>query len=256
MRKYVFVLLIVLVLVSACTWDEFEAGVKKVFLGANKAVTGDSSDDANIPPEKKICADEACIREAFSSCEFAEGELDSEGRHVNLSVFPGDQACIVEYVIMSSTKREETGKTLACVIPKSMVNPIEEIMTTDNLFCTGTLFDLIPISVEHDMPGLNISKFVIEKNTITFSFQNQEVVYLKSADVLGLPFTNCSLEYKNPVKVEKKSVQRFTLGCEDILSRASRISGIFVLTYYLKPDFKNATTVTGMFVGEVVKESG
>lgn len=270
MRTPAVILIILLVslsvTISACSLKEFEDDLAGIFTGIFNKIdnTIKKNTTTTTPlPEIEKCFSDTCIRDAFLECTYAEGEFDTRGRHARMQLEPmtitlGEktemQLCKINYTIISSDKASETGKNLECTLPFIMLISPEESLTVDNPFCGGTLFDLLTPTTNYTERKFTIKNFTIQEKTISFYFENNDkTIYLKNALVLGTSFSDCILDYKNPVRINKKEPQIITLGCTDIQAAGSRANGIFFISYYTTPNAINMTTINGTFVGTVSK---
>jgi hypothetical protein len=260
------ILLLFMAFLASCSWQDVDSSITSFgdrisswFEKETKISLGNTT--APLPPIKE-CSSESCIRDAFSDCAYAEGEFnDTRGRRATMRLEPmtlalGEKTemdlCKITYTIITSHKTEETGKNLDCILPLILLSTPEETLMVENPFCGGTLFDLLKPYTAHNAQNIAIENFTIQEKTISFFFENNDkTIYLKNVSVYGMSFQNCTLTYKNPVRINKKEPQTITLGCQDIQAAGSRTFGIFFIDYFTTPQFVNATSINGTFIGTV-----
>jgi len=85
------------------------------------------------------------------------------------------------------------------------------------------------------------------KGFVSFNVTPQKIVYLQKITVTGSRFSACELFYQNPIKLPAQVQQTMTLDCS-IKGQGSRATGSIMMQYYDKPDFKNVSVASGVFI--------
>ncbi|MFH1072491.1 MAG: hypothetical protein V1743_03620 [Nanoarchaeota archaeon] len=266
--SFFIILLFLLFLLSSCSWQEFSDSVDSVEKELVKLFSISSSKNTTNEPEvPKVeeCVSQECMESAFRQCLWAKGNYtDSMARQLELSIDSmesvrerfGQDAdfCYVTMKIVRSWNASEQGAVYYCKVPKEHGNDsIEDIFTTTSPYCGGTMFDEMQPEVKfftYSDAGLRISQFNVTSSEIVFDFTpTDKTIYLKSMQVSGAFFENCTLEFKNPLKILKGERQVMSIGCSGMHYESSRVFGNFAVSYYEKPSFIELKNAEGSFVG-------
>ena len=245
MRILLALLLITLVLTS-CSWAEFTAGLSKV-KDSIRAPGNQTTTTKNMTtPNDDACTTDLCIREKIRSCAPAQGTLLLLNATINVSVVKTAR-CTVQGVVIASPDDKDLERTLSCELPLDRLELLPEVFIEPTLgYCGGSWYERIPIQVAHDGP-IDLPRIAVNGNEVMFNITPQQHLYLRSVIIGGSSFRNCTLHYKTPIKLVKDEKMPLAISCASIVGKSPRPEGTMAMTYYVNPDFRNASEILVTF---------
>lgn len=248
--KGLFIILILSLLLTSCTWEEFVEDFSKI----DQSLAGlfKKTPNEEIIPEKErisYCDSNDCLEDAFRRCSWTEGDFsDKYARTATLTIEPEEGRCKVTYQIKDSVRDEEVGKRFVCVVDKPNQR-IDEFFVMENVACKGDIYDMLePEVILESGEGIDVQSVHVTGTDVHFVMHNPEQIYFKKVRVTGPFFTQCLYNLKYPTKLPRKQTSNMSINCMELNGAGHRVFGNLLIDYYDTSEFKDLNTVNVSFV--------